>query len=439
MSVDSTGDDPSPRALRAMALVRWLLLAAVATTAAATWWSLVLSDQTPASGDARFYCPMHPEIRSHDPGTCPVCFMTLEPIPADLAASPLEVSAQTAVLPGSAPLGTAPVMLTTERIQASGISVVEVRAVQTPGEIRWPAVVEALEGDRAEVHVRVEGFVERVVVRESGVRVRRGDVLAWLYSPELLRAQEELLTAHRWRERGETMEGMDVDEAASRRLELMGMTRGDIQRVLSTGEPRRRIALRAPIDGTVTRFAATLGAYASPEIALYEIVDYGRVRVVGTALDGAEGGVSASTVAVFEGTHVSAPLVFELVEPVLDANSRSARVRFHASNESGRLRAGQIGEVSLERAPTSIVVVPRDAVVDLGRTQHVFVETGVGLFSPRVVTVGGIRGDDREIVAGLEEGERVVARGGFVLDSESRLAAALAPRVDADAAAGVRP
>lgn len=428
---------PSPGALRTMALVRWLLLAAVGATAASSWWFLVLSDGTPSGGDAHFYCPMHPEITSNDPGTCPICFMTLEPIPIDLGAVPPEPEAS--VPAGGVPEGTAPVMLTTERIQASGISVVEVRARDTPREIRWPAIVEALEGDRAEVHLRVEGFVERVVVQASGAQVRRGDVLAWVFSPELLRAQEELLMAHRWRESGEPMDGMALDDASSRRLELLGMTRADIERVLRTGEAQRRVALRAPIDGTVTRFAATLGAYASPEITLYEITDYGRVRVVGTALDGAEVGVSASTVAVFEGTRVSAPLVFELVEPVLDASSRRARVRFLANNESGRLHPGDIGEVSFERAERTATVVPRDAVIDLGRTQHVFVQTGAGLFSPRVVTLGEIRGDDREVVAGLEVGERVVARGGFVLDSESRLAAALAPRAaDPGADAGVR-
>jgi hypothetical protein len=125
MSAPSSGGDPSPAAIRAMAVVRWMLLVAVGATALTTWWTLVLRGDAPSIGEARFYCPMHPEITSQDPGTCPVCFMTLEPIPDDLgAASRLDAHEHEPIEPepGSVPAGTAPVMLTTERIQASGIA-----------------------------------------------------------------------------------------------------------------------------------------------------------------------------------------------------------------------------------------------------------------------------------------------------------------------------
>jgi Cu(I)/Ag(I) efflux system membrane fusion protein len=443
-------DIPSQRALRTMALVRWALLLAVGATAATTWWTLVIRDEAPTSGEPRFYCPMHPEITSHDPGTCPICFMTLEPIPEDLgapsAAEPHDHEAhepEDEPVPGSVPPGTAPVMLTTERLQASGIAVVPVARAATAGEIRWPAAVEALEGARAEVRVRTEAFVERLAVRESGVRVRRGQVLGWVVAPEILRAEEELLAAHRWRasvaQGPEPTHTAQVDDAAARRLELLGVTRAEIDAVIRSGQTRRRVPLRAPIDGTVTSFAAAVGTYASPETVLYEITDYRRVRVVASARSSEELALAGTARAVFRSRADGAelPLALELIEPTLDESSRAARVRFLADNSARALRPGDIGDVLLDAPPVSVLVVPRDAVIDLGRTQHVFVETSPGLFAPRIVTLGPARGELREILAGLEAGELVVSRGGFVLDSESRLAAALAPRaVAADAGPG---
>lgn len=434
MSGQAHAEMPSARSIRVMAVVRWLLLLAVAGTAAVTWWTLVLRGSPAATGEPRFYCPMHPEITSHDPGTCPICFMTLEPIPEDLghaAAEPPEDAARPAE-PGTVPAGTAPVMLTTERVQASGIAVVAVEAREAAREVRWPAVVEALEGARAEVRVRTDAFVERLAVRESGVRVRRGQVLAWVYAPEILRAEEELLAAHRWHDGEAPDHSVHVDDAAARRLELLGVTRAEIDAVARSGETRRRVPLRAPIAGVVTAFAAVLGTYASPETVLYEITDYDRVRVVASALSPAELPLASTARAELRGRSASTavPLTLELVEPVLDDSSRAARVRFIADNPAGILRPGDIGDVWLDAPAASVLTVPRDAVIDRGRDRYVFVETRPGLFSPRVVAVGAARGEVREVLAGLEAGERVVARGGFVLDSESRLAAALAPHAE---------
>lgn len=433
-------DVPSARSVRVMAVVRWLLLLAVAATAATTWWTLVLRGDAPTTGEPRFYCPMHPEITSHDPGTCPICFMTLEPIPEDLGSAAVEPAEaeDRAAEPGGVPTGTAPVMLTTERVQASGITVVVVERREAASEVRWPAVVEALEGARAEVRVRTDAFVERLAVRESGVRVRRGEVLAWVYAPEILRAEEELLAAHRWHDGEDPDHSTHVDDAAARRLELLGVTRAEIGAVTRAGETRRRVPLRAPIAGVVTTFAAVLGTYASPETVLYEITDYDRVRVVASALSPAELPLASTARAELRGrgAGTAVPLTLELVEPALDESSRAARVRFIADNAAGALRPGDIGDVWLDAPAAPVVTVPRDAVIDRGRERYVFVETSPGLFAPRVVAVGATRGDEREIVAGLEAGERVVARGGFVLDSESRLAAALAPRAEG---AGVEP
>ncbi len=429
---------PPIRGLRVMAAVRWLLLLAVAALAATTWWTLVLRGTTTGDTTPRYYCPMHPQITSHDPGTCPICFMQLEPIPTDRHAAAVDAgAAPPEPQPGEAPSGTVPVMLTTERRQSSGVATAAAHVVELEASARWPAVVEARDGARSEARVRTPAFVEQILVRETGAHVHRGQTLALVYSPDVLRAEQELLTAHAWgaHEGHETPHDhpmTDAEEAACQRLELLGLTRADIDAVLATSTAQRTFPLRAPASGTVTRFAAPVGTYAAPEDVLYEITDYSRVRVVASVLDTTQLPLASSRVALVPrdaGAHV--PLELELIEPTTETSARATRVRFLAVNDDGSLRPGALGDVVVEGGARSALVVPRDAVVDRGTSRYVFVERGGGLFEPRVVTTGALVGDDREIVAGLDRGDRVVIRGAFVLDSESRLASAVAPATDA--------
>jgi RND family efflux transporter MFP subunit len=434
--------------LRAMAVVRWLMLAAVAVLAAGTWWTLVLRGAPTSTGEPRYYCPMHPQITSHDPGTCPICFMQLEPIPDDRheATAAHEEVAEPTPSPGDLPEGTVPVMLTTERRQSAGLTTVAARRISIASDARWPATVEPRDGARSEVRVRTESFVERLAVHETGARVQRGQTLAWVYSPEVLRAEQELLTAHAWGARdtasdtAHTHPMTDAEAAACQRLELLGLTRADIDAVLAAGAAQRTRPLRAPASGTVTRFAAPVGTYAAPEDVLFEITDYESVRVVASVLDAGELQLaSASAALVRRDGSAPIPLTLELIEPTTEASARSTRVRFLATNDDGALRPGAIGEVVIHGAERSALVVPRDALIDRGTVRYLFVERGGGLYEPRVVEPGALLDDEREITLGLDEGQRVVARGAFVLDSESRLASAVAPVRDAGVDAGGAP
>lgn len=451
MSAEPQASEPAPRApipgLRAMAIVRWALLALVVALAAGTWWAFVIRDETVGAREDRYHCPMHPQIRSPEPGTCPICFMSLEPIPADGGRDEGHGDHGDALAVRADETGAralADVMLTTERRQRAGIRTAAARRESARETTRWPAVVEAREGARAEVRVRTAAYVERVAVREPGVDVRAGQVLAWVYAPEILRAEEELLTAHRWADgargegaaRGSALE--QAERAARERLRLLGVADAEIDRVIASGRAERRVALRAPIAGYLARAEAAVGAYARPEDVLYEIVDLSRVRVVASAfgdeldaLDrGSEGGRTARFVPRGGGEPV--PLALELVEPAVDSATRSARVRFlAASGDDLALRPGAIGDVVIDGGGRDALLVPRDAVIDTGLRRYVFVEREPGTFEAREVELGALvregSAESREIVRGLEAGEVVVSRGAFVLDSESRLEAALAP------------
>jgi Cu(I)/Ag(I) efflux system membrane fusion protein len=428
---------PSPviRGLRAMAFVRWLLLLAVAAVAASTWWTYVLHPEPTTAATDAYYCPMHPQIRAGAPGTCPICFMKLEPIPAERRAPDAKSSAMPVVAspaappqPSAAPPGLADVMLTVERRQSVGIAVTAVTLREAGRELRLPAVIEAPEGAVSEVRVRVSGFVERVAPVETGSRVRAGQALAYVYSPEIVRALEELVTAQKLAG-GQPQLGDRVVEAARQRLVLLGVHDRDIDEMLARGRAERLVPVRAPADGVITARQIAVGTQATPDTMLFQITNLSRVWASATVTAEDVSAIARGTKGRFVSRAAGREYDVEasLVEPRLSSATRTAVVRFTAKNSDVSLLPGDIGEVTLALPSAPHVLVPRDAVVDVGTHQYVFVESSAGHFTPRVVQVGALIGEERAVTSGLEAGERVVSRGAFVLDSESRLQAAAAP------------
>jgi Cu(I)/Ag(I) efflux system membrane fusion protein len=429
----ATSSRPAPiRGLRAMAIVRWALLAVVAAVAAGTWWALVLHSDPVVQGAPRFYCPMHPQIRSPVPGNCPICFMKLEPIPDERksGAPPAASSA-----PADRPRPLAPIMLSLERRQAIGVSTVVVTRRRVAREIRLTAVIEALEKAVSEVRVRTPGFVERVAPVETGQSVKAGQPLLWLYSPEVLRAEEELLAARRLRApvsdagtgRGDDF-GDRVEGAARERLRALGLSNGDIDRVVEKGQAERLFPIHSG-GGVVTARSVSVGTYATPEMLLFQVTDLTRVWASASvpAEELAQIPVGTRGEFISRGSQRVYEAEAALVEPRVSADTRAARVRFSVKNGEPRLLPGDGGEVVAKLAEKEHTLVARDAVVDVGNARYAFVEQSDGLFVPRQVEVGPLLGEERVIERGLEPDERVVSRGLFLLDSESRLQASLAP------------
>lgn len=440
---------PSRRALRTMAIVRWallLLVGAVALSVVWTHWGPAgdASHQTHAL--ARFYCPMHPQIRSPEPGECPICHMDLEPIPEERQSSgatpPLApASATHAALPE-----VATVHLSEEKQRAVGLAVAPVESAALGDRLRVPGVLGAPETGVSQVRVRAPGFVEKVAVRQTGVRVSRGQVLAYVYSPEIYRAQEEYLAATRWSTAGSAATpgraaAGEIAAAARRGLELLGLETAEIEEIGRTGQPLRAIPLRAPAAGYVTRFNAILGSRADPEMVLYEISDLSKLWVIASLHEREVAGLGRGTPARFTPSGSSTPLSakIELIEPLLEESTRTTRVRLSVDNRDGRLRPGQYGEVELELSPTAGLFVPSDAVIRTGQHEYVYVATSNDDFTPRRVRTGLSREGRVQVVEGLSAGERVVTRGSFMLDSESRLQASLAAVPAAPPAGGAPP
>jgi membrane fusion protein, copper/silver efflux system len=462
---------PSPRSLRILSLVRWGLLAVVAFVAVASvvvFWGPSSSGvgATKLASDGNYYCPMHPQIRGEKGGECPICHMNLEPIPADRLGSHGDSAhghdhgTASAPAPALAPGGVVPVTVTEAAQRTVGLATTLVTEASLGEHLRVPGVIQAPESGVAEVRVRAAGFVEQVAVSQTGVHVHRGQPLAYVYSPEIYRAQEELIAASKWSDSGlpglfgaggeggaGAAEPSGKNEslvAASRRaLELLGLSKGDLDEVLRTGRPQRAVAVRAPRSGYITQFHAVLGSRATPETLLYEIADLSTVWIVASIHERDLPAITVGTEARFvvAGTKESAWTgKLSLIEPFVDPATRTTRARLVVPNRApgdgksgaskktsgiGPLRPGQYGEVELDLPTTNGLFVPQEAVIRTGEHAYVFVATGADRFEPHEVELGLAKDARVQITEGVRAGDRVVSRGGFLLDAESRLQASL--------------
>jgi hypothetical protein len=322
------------------------------------------------------------------------------------------------------PPGTSPVTLSFDRVQSIGVRTALAEERDTGGTLRVSATVAAAEQGAAEVHARSPGFVERIAVRETGVKVVAGQELLGLYSPEVFQAESELLAAAGF---GES--GARTVMAVRQRLELLGMPARAIEEVLASGKAMRVVPLASPASGFVSKKSVVLGSYVTPEVALYEIVDLSRVYVVADVSQRDIASIQVGTEGRFTPSQQPDAVLsakVDLIYPQLNAEARTTRARMQVKNDGLRLRPGQYGQVEFVLAPSKVVVIPRDALVDAGRLTYVFVDRGGGRYAPSVVAVGKELDDDVEVIDGLSAGDRVVSSATFLIDSESRLRASLA-------------
>ena len=366
---------------------------------------------------------MHPAYKSDKPGIAPDCGMQLEPVYED-GGMPQPSGGNAGEHPGG-------VRISPEREQAIGVTFATVAYSENARPLRTSGKVTYDETRTTHVHTRVDGWVDRVFVDFTGAAVKKGQPMLTLYSPDLLASQQELLLAARTRDtmRGSTgaeaaQQAESLFQAAKRRLELWDLGEDQIEQVLRTGQPIRNVVVPAPASGVVT----ARGVYPNQKITadsdLYTIVDLSRVWIVADVPEASGSMVHAGQrAAVTFASPGVAPLsaTVTYIQPELDPVTRTVKVRLDVANPGQRLRPEMFVDVEFAVPAQRSLTVPTDAILDTGQHQRVFVDVGDSYLEPRDVTVGERRGDRVVILSGLAPGERVVASGTFLVDSETRL------------------
>lgn len=325
------------------------------------------------------------------------------------------------------------VHLSAEQERALGVVYTTVGRDTLMRTIRTVGRIEAAEPRIADITPKIEGFVERLYVSTTGESVRRGQALLTLYSPQLVAAQEELLTARRLAAAIDTTTGearRNADamlKAARRRLAYWDITEEQIARVERTGEVTKTLTLVAPVSGIVLEKSVLEGQRVMPGERLYRIADLSEVWVEGDVFEQdlqfvREGQQAHIEVSAYPGVHMMGRVSF--VYPTVDERSRTNRVRLTVPNQELRLKPGMFTTVYLDAEMGSdLVTVPMNAVVATGERNLVFVRDSQGMLHPREVVLGSRAGDRVQILQGLGEGETIVASANFLVDAESRLGA----------------
>ncbi|MBT8467598.1 MAG: efflux RND transporter periplasmic adaptor subunit [Deltaproteobacteria bacterium] len=379
-------------------------------------------------------CSMHPQVRAPESGQCPICGMDLIPVEGDNGGSS-DSPERIGLSEGAkirARIRTAPV----RRLSSGSV------------ERRLLGRVDYDETRLRTVTSWIGGRIDRLQVKTTGQRVRRGQVIATLYSPEVFSAHQDLLVAKQQAAKlagateGAQMGARAALDASRDRLRLLGVPAREIATMEKAQRPSEQVRIRSPFSGTVIERLATEGNYVKTGTGLYQIADLSRLWV---QLDAYESDLPLLKTGQEVSLKVEALPAEEFagrvtfVDPVLNQRTRTTRVRIEVKNAKGQLRPGMFAEAVVRsqqgEAHASALVIPDTAPLFTGRRSIVYVEvpkTERPTYEARVVRLGPKMGEVYPVIAGLSEGEAVVINGAFTLDADLQIRGGLSMMVAPD-------
>jgi membrane fusion protein, copper/silver efflux system len=364
--------------------------------------------QSAQSADV-YTCPMHPSVRSDKPGVCPICHMNL--VKVTMGQKPGGGSADDQAL----------YLSNTEQTLAQvSTTAVENRALVK--EVHVVGKIDLAEPNTQRITARFAGRIEKLFVSFVGQIVRAGDPVALVYSPDAIAAQREYLIA--LSTTGVVSSDSSLLRETRSKLLLLGFTPQQLSNLAQGRTPETSLTVYSPLSGTILRKNVDVQQYVSTGEALFEVSD---LRSVWLQLDVYENdlpslklGQNVEASIESDLTHVVRSTI-SFISPVLDATSRTVRVRAVLDNSAGRLRPEMFAQTTIFVPLQKSLVVPTSAVVSYGRSDIVWIEREPGHFEPRRVTLGERGGEWIQILDGVEEGDIVASRGAYLIDSESQL------------------
>ena len=290
------------------------------------------------------------------------------------------------------------------------------RGIDTVGYVDYD------ESKVSHIHLRTEGWLERLYVESEGERVSRGQRLFDLYSPELVNAQEEYLQALKLGNR-------DLAQASRDRLSALGIPADQIAQLKKSRRVQQTVAIHAPQDGVVATLPVREGMFVKPEMRVMSLAELSTVWLLADVYERQAGWVKVDQPAevrlayrpgeVWDGR-------VEYIYPSLDPKTRTLKVRLRFDNPDEALKPNMYASVRIFGGPREdIIVIPLEGLIRTGSAERVIIALGDGRFEAREVRAGIESGDWVEIVAGLDAGEEVVISGQFLIDSEASFRASM--------------
>ena len=324
------------------------------------------------------------------------------------------------------------VVLTSQQMRQLGVTFGTVALRLLSNEVRTVGTVVVNQTRLAKVTPKFSGYVEKLYVSFVGQRVKRGEPLAAIFSPDLVAAEQELLVSARLSRAigasaipGVPGNSTDLLAAAKDRLRLWDVSDAQINAVLTSGSPMRTVTISAPASGFVIDKKVVQGQSIQAGEELYTIADLSDVWVEAQLREEDGGRVAIGATATLQftsypGRAFSGRVTY--IDPMLSEPARTVTARITVPNSDSRLKPGMYATVVLNSSTRSALTVPRSAVVQTGERALVFVGLGNGKLNPQTVQLGRTGGDYVEVLSGLTSGQRVVTSAQFLIDSESNVA-----------------
>ncbi|KJJ37468.1 efflux RND transporter periplasmic adaptor subunit [Aequorivita vladivostokensis] len=355
-------------------------------------------------------CSMHPQIMQPEPGDCPICGMDL--IPAETGADGLAMN-EIKMTENAMALANIQTTIVGNASAADG------NAMTLSGKIMPNEEANAVQASY------FEGRIEKLNVNFTGEEVRKGQLLATIYAPSLVAAQQELLTAASMKESQPALY-----QAVRNKLKLWKLSESQINQIESSGKVRENFPIYATVSGTVSQKMAEEGDYVKQGQPILKVSNLSTVWAMFDAYENQisqlkEGQKITVTTNAYPNKEFEATVSF--IDPILNTKSRTVSVRATLNNKEDILKPGMFVtakvETSKENATQSPITVPATAVLWTGERSLVYVKTNPNepIFEMREVTLGTKNGDVYTIVDGLKNGEEVVTNGTFTVDAAAQL------------------
>jgi len=364
---------------------------------------------TTAASETIWTCSMHPQIRKNEPGKCPICGMELIPLEsADGAIDPMAVS------------------MSPTAMQLARVQTMVVGNGNAGKTIRLNGKVQADERLLFTQSSHIPGRIEKLSLNFTGDYVSQGQIIAYIYSPDLVTAQQELFEAHKIKE---TQPALFA--ASKEKLKNWKLTDKQIEQIIESNKTMEQFPIQANVSGYVTKKMVNLGDYVKQGEALFEIADLSKVWVLFDVYESdmtwiKKGAPITFTVQSLPGKTFKATISY--VDPVIDPNTRVAYARVEVMNSELKLKPEMFASGTVEsnfNNKTSAIIVPKTAVMWTGKRSVVYVMNTTAQavsFLMREVTLGPAMGESYIVDSGLQAGEEIAVNGTFSIDAAAQLA-----------------
>jgi Cu(I)/Ag(I) efflux system membrane fusion protein len=350
-----------------------------------------------------YTCPMHPQIVSEKPGTCPVCGMDLVLFDKTNPSDFLTLSETQQALAN----------ITTDTVGTESFSSYKKlngRLVVNPEQTEF-------------ISSRVAGRLEALYVKETGVTVSKGQPLYKIYSEQLATLQQEyILTIAQVAQFPDDKKFIQLAEAAKQKLLLYGQTSAQLRELSNNKKTNPYVTFYATINGTVSELGVTEGQYVSEGSTIMKLEGYQSIWVEADLYPAEaelvrKGDLVNVTIAGFENENHQTRIDF--ISPAFQSGSQLLTIRGNIPNKNNQLKAGMQAVMQLPVGKSSeAMTLPVDAVIHDEKGAHIWVKTGEGKFEPKMVEAGTENFNRVEIKSGIEEGDVVVVSGAYLLYSE---------------------